>query len=83
VISLRLEDDVDAALEAMCMEQGRDKADVVSEVVRRYVETARLQRALDDPALAGLYRELATDDVALAEEGMAEYRRLLKTADGA
>ena len=40
-ISLKLDDDVDAELEALCVAEGRDKGDVVTEVVRKYVETAR------------------------------------------
>lgn len=83
IISLRLDDDVDAALEALCAAEGRDKCDVVTEVVRKYVETARLRRALKDHALTRLYEELAGEDVTLAEEGIAEYRRLLNAADDA
>ena len=82
-ISLKLDDDVDAELEALCAAEGRDKSDVVTEVVRKYVETVRLRRALEDPALTRLYEELADDDAALADENIAEYGRLLKSADDA
>ena len=82
-ISLKLDDDVDAELEALCAAEGRDKGDLVIEVVRKYVETARLRRALVDPGLTRLYEELAGEDSALAEENIAEYRRLLKSADDA
>jgi predicted transcriptional regulator len=82
-ISLKLDDDVDAELEALCVAEGRDKSDVVTEAVRKYVETARLRRALEDPALIRLYEELAGEDRALAEEDIAEYGRLLKSADDA
>ncbi len=82
-ISLKLDDDVDAELEALCAAEGRDKGDVVTEVVRQYVETVRLRRALEDPALTRLYEELAGDDAALAEENIAEYGPLLKSADDA
>lgn len=44
---------------------------------------AQLRQSLGDPALAQLYRNLADEDVALAEEGLAEYRRQLNAADGA
>ena len=64
-ISLKLDDDVNAELEALCAAEGRDKDDVVGEVVRKYVETVRLRRALEDPALSGLYQELADEDGAL------------------
>ncbi len=82
-ISPKLDDDLDAELEALCAAEGRDKGDVVTEVVRKYVETVRLRRALEDPALTRLYEELAGDDAALAEENIAEYGRLLKSADDA
>lgn len=80
-LSLRLDDELDAALEAVCAEQGRDKAEVVTEVVRKYVETERLKRTLQDPSLAELYQQLAGEDVALAEEGMADYHQMLEEAD--
>ena len=77
-IWLRLDDDLDAALEAVCAEQGRDKAEVVTDVVRKYVDRERLQRTLQDPTIAELYQQLAAEDVALAEEGMAEYQQMLE-----
>ena len=78
---LRLDDELDSALEAFCAEDGRDKVEVVREVVRNYVEKERMKRALEDPALAALYQELALEDVALAEGGMADYKRMLDSAD--
>jgi predicted transcriptional regulator len=81
IARLKLDDDVNAELEALCAAEGRDKDDVVGEVVRKYVETVRLRRALEDPALSELYQELADEDSALAEENIAEYGRLLKSAD--
>lgn len=78
---LRLDDELDAALEVVCKGLGRDKADVVTDIVRKYVETERLKHALRDPALAALYEQLAAEDVALAEEGMAEYQGMLETTD--
>jgi predicted transcriptional regulator len=80
-ISLKLDDDVSAELDALCAAEGRDKDEIVSEVVRRYVETVRLRRMLEDPALLELYQKLADEDSALAEEDVAEYGRLLKSAD--
>ncbi len=55
VIALSLDEEVDAALEALCTAQGRDKIELVREVVYRYVEAERLRRTLQDPALADLY----------------------------
>jgi predicted transcriptional regulator len=78
---LRLDDELDAALEAVCKGLGRDKADVVTDIVRKYVETERVKHALRDPALVALYEQLAAEDVALAEEGMAEYRGMLEATD--
>jgi len=82
-ISLKLDDDVDADLDELCVTEGRDKSEVVTDAVRKYVEAARLRRALEDPALTPLYAELADEDTALAEEGIAEYGRLLKSTDDA
>jgi hypothetical protein len=80
-ISLSLDDDVNAALAALCAEQGRDEPEVVAEVVRRYVETERLKKSLQDPELARLYEDLVAEDKTLAEEGMAEYHQILQEAD--
>ena len=82
-LSLGLDDELDAALDAVCAEQGREKVDLVREVVRRYVEAERLRHTLQDPALTDAYRGLAAEDAALAEEGMEEYRRMLEATDHA
>jgi hypothetical protein len=76
-----LDDDLDAALGVISAEQGRGKADLVIDIVRRYIETERLRRTLADPALIALYEQLATGDKALAEEGLAEYQQMLAAAD--
>ena len=80
-LPVQLDDELDVALEAVCKDQGRDKGEVVMDIVRKYVEAERLRRTLQDPALAELYQQLAAEDVALAEEGMAEYQQLVKEAD--
>jgi predicted DNA-binding protein len=80
-LALRLDDELDAALEAVCAEQGRDKVDVVTDIVRKFVEAEQLRHALQDPALAELYQQLAAEDVALAEEGMTEYQQILDETD--
>jgi hypothetical protein len=41
------------------------------------VETERLRQQLRDPTMATLLEELASEDVALAEQGMEEFQRLL------
>jgi hypothetical protein len=80
-LALRLDDELDEALEAVCAEQGRDKIDVVTDIVRKFVEAERLKRSLQDPALAQLYQQLAAEDIALAEEGIAEYQQRLEETD--
>lgn len=80
-IAIVVDDELDAALETLCAEQGRTKAEVLINLLRRYVEDERLKSALHDPRLAALYASLADEDVALAEEGMADYQRLLEATD--
>lgn len=80
-ISLALDDDVNAALETLCANQGRDKMALVAQLVRQYVEMEQLKSTLQDPALAQLYQELSAEDRLLAEEGLAEYQNLLHEAD--
>jgi predicted transcriptional regulator len=80
-LSLHLEDDLDAALTQLCAEQGREKAEVVADVLRKHLQAEGLRSSLRDPELARLYGELAAEDLALAEEGLPEYRRVLDQAD--
>jgi hypothetical protein len=80
-LSLPLDPALDAALEELCARKGRDKASLVAGLIRRYVQKEQLQSALQDPALGQLYRELAAEDVALAEAGMQEYGQRLREAD--
>ncbi len=80
-IPLTLDDELDAMLDSICAEQGRNKAEVATEVVRKYVEAGQLRRALQDSTLVALYQELAEEDINLAEEGMAEYQRTLEESD--
>ena len=80
-IAFTVDDDLDTALQAVSVEQGRAKVDIITDVVRRDVEAENLRRALNDPALATLYQELMDQDVSLAEEGLAEYGHLLRNAD--
>lgn len=82
-ISLRLEEDLNSALEEVCAEKGRDKNEILADVLRRYVEAERLRRALSNPDFARLYGELAQEDSQLAEEGLADYRQILGQADRA
>ncbi len=78
-----LEDDVDDALEAVSSGLGRLKIDLAADVLSKYVRAERLRQSLQNPFLVALYQELAMEDVALAEEGMADYQRGLEQADKA
>jgi metal-responsive CopG/Arc/MetJ family transcriptional regulator len=80
-LSLRLDDDLDAALTAVCAEEGRTRAEVGREAVRRYLRARQLRSSLRPPDLAALYEQLASEDVALAEAGMEEYDQALRAAD--
>ncbi len=80
-ISLNVDDETDAALTAVCAERGRSKTELVADVLRKYLQSERLKRTLQDPALSKLYQELAGEDLALAEEGMSDYQRMLEQAD--
>jgi metal-responsive CopG/Arc/MetJ family transcriptional regulator len=82
-LPVNMDDELDAALDMVCAEQGLKKADLVVDIVRKYVETERLKRALQDPSLAALYEQLADEDVSLAEEGMADYQQILEAAAAA
>jgi plasmid stability protein len=82
-LALNLDDDLIAALDAVSATQGRDKATLVTDILRKYVEAERLRNALQDPELAKLYERLSAEDLALAEEGMAEYQKILSEADDA
>ena len=80
-LPLDLDDELDAALDAVSLEQGRAKVELVLDLVRKYVEAEKLKRTLQDPALIALYNELAAEDIALAEQGLADYSRGLQSAD--
>jgi predicted DNA-binding protein len=80
-LPIRLEDDLAAALEVVCREQGRTKADLVTDLVRKYLQTQAVKHALADPALVALYEDLAAEDVALAEQGLSDYQQMLEAAD--
>lgn len=82
-LSLMVDDQLDEALEAVSLGKGRAKVDIITQVLRQYVQTERLRQSLQDPALVALYEELAEEDVQLAEEDMADYQRILAEADNA
>jgi predicted transcriptional regulator len=80
-VMIVLDDELDAALEEICLEQGRTKGDLIVELLRKFVEDERLRLDLNSSELAELYQALVKEDVALAEEGMLDYHRMLKETD--
>jgi predicted transcriptional regulator len=80
-VTIVLDDELDAALEEICLEQGRTKGELIVELLRKFVEDERLRFELNSSELAELYQALVNEDVALAEEGMADYHRMLKETD--
>jgi hypothetical protein len=80
-VVLELDDALNAALEALSREQGRDKTTLLGDILRRHVQDERLRQELRDPELAKLYHELEAEDRALAEVGLADYKQMLDDAD--
>jgi len=82
-LTVSLDDDLDTALGALCAEEGRQRGEFESDVLRRFVERERLAREVQDPAWQAAYRELEQEDIAMSEEGMADYAEGLRQADQA
>ena len=80
-LQLKLDDELNAALDKLCAGQGRDKESLATQLLRQYVNMEQLKRTLLDPDLAKLYLELQAEDQELANQGMDEYHRLLNEAD--
>jgi hypothetical protein len=80
-VVLSLDEELNAALDMLSLQQGCDKETLLADIVRRYVQNERLRQALSDPKLVSLYQELEAEERALAEEGMADYQRMLDEAD--
>jgi hypothetical protein len=81
VLPVNLDDELAAVLAAVCAARGLDETTLASDVLRKFLQAEQLKRSLDDPALAALYEQLAAEDVALAEEGVAEYHQTLAAID--
>lgn len=86
-LPLLLDEDLDATLETLSSQQGRNKADIAVEALRKFLltnqQTEQRRRALQDPTLIALYQQLAEEDVALAEAGLADYVQGLEETDRA
>lgn len=83
VITLNLDDELNAFLEELCAFRRLEKQQVIADLLRKYLAAERLSGSLKDPALVSEYKELVFEDAALAEEGVAEYREMLRKADSA
>ena len=53
---------------------------MAADILRKHIQAERLRQLLQDPALIALYEDLAAEDVALAEAGMADYQQGLELA---
>ena len=83
MVTLTIDEALDAELERVSTRKGLAKADVVADALRRYVQADQRSRTPIDPSLIALYSQLAAEDVALAEAGMDDYARQLAEADKA
>ncbi len=73
MVTLAIEDALNAELERVAAQKGRANSDVAAEALRQYVQTERRKEQAVNPALIALYSQLADEDVALAEAGMEDY----------
>jgi hypothetical protein len=80
-IALELEDSVASQFAQACRSEGHGEDEVATGLFRRYLDVERLRRNLAEKRLGKLYEALVTEDVALAESGMADYQRGLAQAD--
>ncbi len=80
-IALELEDSVASQFAQACRSEGHGEGEVATGLFRRYLDVERLRRSLAEKRLGKLYEALATEDVTLAESGMADYQRGLAQAD--
>jgi predicted transcriptional regulator len=71
-LQLKLDDELNAALDKLCAGQGRDKESLATQLLRQHVNMEQLKRTLQDPELANLYLELQEEDQKLANQGLDE-----------
>ena len=82
-LTVTLDDELDAALAALCAEESRQRGEFESSVLRRFVAREQLAREVQDPAWQAAYREFEQEDLEMAEDGMAEYAEGLRQIDQA
>lgn len=80
-ISLRLDDRLTVAFQAVCSKRGRTTEAVAGDLIRRYVEAEQLKETMNDLSLQTLYGELEQEDRDLANLGLDDYRSGLAEAD--
>ncbi len=80
-LAVQLDDGIATALEKLAGDRGCAPADIAANALRRIVEQEQLRQFMQDPCNEQLIRELDEENVALAEEGMAEYAEMLRKAD--
>ena len=80
-IALELEDSVAVQFARACRSGGHGEGEVAAGLFRRYLDVERLRRNLTEKRLGQLYEALASEDVALAESGLADHQRGLGQAD--
>ena len=80
-IALELEDALASQFAQACRSEGHGEGEVAAGLFRRYLDVGRLRRNLAEKRSGKLYEALATEDVALAESGLADYQRGLAQTD--
>ncbi len=81
MVEVQLDDALNASFEAVCAARGQDKEPVLAELVRRFVDAEQIDALLKDPDLASAYRELASEDLSLANMAFDDYETGLREAD--
>ena len=61
VLSMELDDALNAELEALCVEQGKDKAGVLAKLIEQHVAVEQIHKRMSDPAVWELYRKLEAE----------------------
>ena len=80
-LAVELEDGIATALDKLAKGRGCAPAEIAADAVRRIVEQEQLRDFMQNPSNQQLIRELDEENVAMAEEGMAEYAEILRKAD--
>lgn len=60
-ITIELDDALNADLDAICAEQGKDKACVIAKLIEKHVAVEQIHKRMSDPAVWELYRKLEAE----------------------